>query len=391
MARAAQLAVRTPRRLTTRFWMRSLGWELAIAAAVLFALTSTRNGYLIAGVVAGVALLVGIPVKGRSLIGWADTALGYLRRRGEQIDEPADMPVDLVPLAQWVPGLTVNQTRSAQGAEVGVVTDGRSWTGVLALNSDDVLVADSGEKIDLDALSGLTRQDDIVFAGLQVVTYTVPAPVGVLFPDGSPAPSAYTEVSGADMPPAVRMTWLCVRLDPRLCLEAVARRGASTDGIYATLRFGMHRVQAALKRQGIVTRALTPLEIYDVLSLTSGSTPDHGEHRSSEEWTTWQCDGLSHTGRHVRSWGSTKSLGYQALLQALNNAPVLFAVTSFTLDAASRATGAVRLAAPTAEQATAAADVLAAALPTSVKLSFAGGAQVPAMLATVPLGKQVER
>ena len=72
MARAAQLAVRTPRRLTTRFWMRSLGWELAIAAAVLFALTSTRNGYLIAGVVAGVALLVGIPVKGRSLIGWAE-------------------------------------------------------------------------------------------------------------------------------------------------------------------------------------------------------------------------------------------------------------------------------------------------------------------------------
>ena len=169
--------------------------------------------------------------------------------------------VPVIPIAQWGPGLTVNQTRSAQGAEVGVVTDGRSWTGVLALNSDDVLVADSGEKIDLEALSGLTRQDDIVFAGLQVVTYTVPAPVSVLFPQGSPAPRAYAEISGSEGPPAVRMTWLCVRLDPRLCLEAVARRGASTDGIYATLRFGMHRVQAALKRQGIVTRALTPLEI----------------------------------------------------------------------------------------------------------------------------------
>lgn len=391
MARAAQLAVRTPRRLTTRFWVRSLGWEIAIAAAVLFALIGNQRGYLVAGLIAGLALIVGIPIKGRSLIGWVTNVVGYLRRRSEHVQEPADMPIDLVPLAQWVPGLTVNQTRSAQGAEVGVVTDGRSWTGVLALNSDDVLVADSGEKIDLDALSGLTRQDDIIFAGLQVVTYTVPAPVQVLFPDGSPAPGAYVEVSGADMPPAVRMTWLCVRLDPRLCLEAVARRGASTDGIYATLRFGMHRVQAALKRQGIVTRTLTPLEIYDVLSLTSGSTPDHGEERSSENWTTWQCDGLSHAGRHVRSWGPNKSIGYQSLLQALNNAPVLFAVTSFTLDAASKATGAVRLAAPTAEQASAAVEALAEALPTSIKLSFAGGAQVPAMLATVPLGKQVER
>ncbi|MGA4670506.1 type VII secretion protein EccE [Propionibacteriaceae bacterium Y1923] len=391
MARAAQLAVRTPRRLTGRFWVRSLGWEIVIIAVVLFALTGTMRGYIIAGVIAGVALLVGVPVKGRSLIGWAANLAGYLKRGREQVSEPADMPVDLVPLAQWVPGLTVNQTRSAQGAEVGVVTDGRSWTGVLALNSDDVLVADSGEKIDLDALSGLTRQDDIVFAGLQVVTYTVPAPVQVLFPVGSPAPGAYSEVSGGDAPPAVRMTWLCVRLDPRLCLEAVARRGASTDGIYATLRFGMHRVQAALKRQGIVTRTLTPLEIYDVLSLTSGSTPDHGAERSSEGWSTWQCDGLTHTGRHVRSWGKNRSIGYQSLLQALNHAPVLFAVTSFTLDAASRATGAVRLAAPTAELAQAAVNNLAEALPSSVKLSFGGGAQVPTMLATVPLGKQVER
>lgn len=390
MARAAQLAVRTPRRLTPRFWIRSMGWELAIIGVVLFALTGTTRGFVVAGVIAVLALVAGVPVKGRSLVGWAWTGIGFLNRRAGHVPDPPDMPVDLVPLAQWVPGLSVNQTRSAQGAEVGVVTDGNSWTGVLALNSDDVLVADSGEKIDLDALSGLTRQDDIVFAGLQVVTYTVPAPARVLLPEGSPAPRSYAEVAGPDGPPAVRMTWLCVRLDPRLCLEAVARRGASTDGIYATLRFGMHRVQAALKRQGIVTRALNPLEIYDVLSLTSGSTPDHGEQRSREGWTTWQCDGLFHSGRHVRSWGANKSIGYQSLLEALNAAPVLFAVTSFTWDAGSNATGAVRLVAPTAELVTTAAEQLATELPSSVRLSFAAGSQVPTLLATVPLGKQVE-
>ncbi|MGA4506879.1 type VII secretion protein EccE [Propionibacteriaceae bacterium G1746] len=390
MARAAQLAVRTPSRFSVEFWLRCLGWEVAILAAVLLVLTGEMRGYIAAGVVMFVALLLGLPVRGRSALGWAAKLVGYLRRQRRPADEPTDIPVDLVPLAQWAPGLTVHQTRSAQGAEVGVVTDGRSWTGVLALNSDDVLVADSGQKIDLDALSGLTRQDDIVFAGLQVVTYTVPAPVTALLPEGSPAAAAYREVAGADGPPAVRMTWLCVRLDPRLCLEAVARRGASSDGIYATLRFGMHRVQAALKRQGIVTRALTPLEIYDVLTLTTGSTPDHTEPRSKEGWTTWECDGLTHTGRHVRSWGSNRSLGYQSLLGALTSANVLFAVTSFTLDAASNATGAVRLVAPNAGMAKAASEQLTDALPGSVKLSFAGGAQVPTMLATVPLGKQVD-
>lgn len=391
MARVSNVAIRTPQRASRQFWARTFGWELALLAAVLVALIGGTRAYLIAGGIVVLTLLLGVPIKGRSLLDWAQVGLTFLRRRRRQIDNPADMPVDLVPLAQWVPGLSVNQTRSAQGNEVGVVTDGRSWTGVLALSSDDVLVADSGHKIDLDALSGLTRQDDIVFAGLQMVTYTVPAPVTPLLPQGSPAGLAYAEVAGADAPPAVRMTWLCVRLDPRLCLEAVARRGASTDGIYATLRFGMHRVQAALKRQGIVTRALTPLEIYDVLSLTSGSTPDHDEERSSEGWRTWNCDGLAHSGRHVRSWGSNRSIGYQSLLQVLNTAPVLFAVTSFTLDAASRATGAVRLVAPTAEMAVAAGAHVAAALPRSVRLSYAGGAQVPTVLATVPLGRQARR
>lgn len=391
MARASQVAVRAPQRSSSRAWARSFGWELALLLVVLLVLVGSRNAYIAAGVVTALALLLGLPIRGRSLVDWGGVALRYLRRRAAREPEPADLPTDLVPLAQWVPGLSVHQTRSAQGAEVGVVTDGRSWTGILALKTDDLVVADAGAKIDLDALSGLTRQDDIVFAGLQMVTYTVPAPAAALLPEASPAPAAYAEVAGPDAPPAVRMTWLCVRLDPRLCLEAVARRGASTDGIYATLRFGMHRVQAALKRQGIVTRVLTPLEIYDVLSLTSGSTPDHGDDRSREDWREWRCDGLVHSGRQVRSWGPNRSLGYQSLLTALNTAPVLFAVTSFTLDAASRATGAVRLVAPSSDQVQQAASVVGEALPRSVRLSFASGAQVPIMLATVPLGRQGDR
>ncbi|WP_203567895.1 type VII secretion protein EccE [Aestuariimicrobium ganziense] len=391
MPRPAPTTHRAPRRRgTLRGLTTALAWEFALVVIALVALLWRPTGLYLAGGLLVLLLVVGLPVvRGRSLLSLLASRWRFVRRRRARVTDPGDMPVDLVPLAQWVPGLQVNQTRSAQGHDVGVVTDGESWTAILALATDDALLSDSGERVDLDALKGLTRQDDIVFAGLQLVTYTVPAPVQALLRPDSVAAKAYLELSGGDVPPAVRRTWICVRLDPRLCLEAVARRGASNDGIYATLRFGLHRVQAALKRQGIITRALSPMEIYEVLSFTTGSTPDHAADRSSESWTTWSCDGLVHSGRQVRSWGDNTSLGYQSLLQTLDRTPVLFAVSSYTVDADSRVTGGVRLVTPTTAAAQQAQQHLSAALDRSVKLAAPGGAQVPAVLATVPLGRPV--
>jgi type VII secretion protein EccE len=270
-----------------------------------------------------------------------------------------------------------------------LIADGQAWTAVLALASDDELLADKGEAIDLDALSGVTRQDDIIFAGVQIVTYTVPAPTTVLLGENSSAAAAYREITSEAPPPTMRRTWLCLRLDPRLCLEAVARRGSSNEGVYATLRFGLHRVQTVLKRQGIVTRALAPMELYEVLSLVAGSGPENGEHRSVEDWTTWTCDGLVHTGRMIRRWGTNASIGYQLVQDAIADAPVLFAVTSYTFTPHTRATGGLRLVTVDAAGAQAAMDHTVNRLGTSVRLDSPAGAQVPTMLATVPLGRGV--
>ncbi|MGJ6980552.1 type VII secretion protein EccE [Aestuariimicrobium soli] len=365
----------------------AMRWELALLVPVVVALVGrTQTWLIVAGALALVIVAVGIPWTGRSLIGSVVNRLRFRQRRARRVEHP-DLPIDLVPLAQWLPGLQVNQTRSASGAEVGVVTDGESWTAILSLTSDDLLMADAGEKIDLEALSGLTRQDDIVFAGLQLVTYTVPAPVTALLRPGSVAAQAYLEIAETP-PPAVRRTWLSVRLDPRLCLEAVARRGASNDGIHGTLRFGLHRVQAALKRQGLTTRVLTPMEIYEVLSFTTGSTPDHGSERSTESWTTWECDGLVHLGARVRGGGNA-SMAYQSLISALDRAPVLFAVTSYTIDDRNQSSGAVRLVAPNRELADRAHEHLRRSLPKQVTLSGRGGLQVPTVIGTVPLGRAV--
>jgi len=385
MARSDQDTVLPPRPAAPRLAMT---WAIMIEIAVLgVILLILARSYVWAVVLAVVVAGLAVPVKGHSAIGWIRRWIGFARR-SPATKIPAELPSDLVPLAEWMPGLTVAQT-SGRGGELGLIADGQAWTAVLALVSDDELLADKGEAIDLDALSGLTRQDDIIFAGVQVVTYTVPAPTTVLLGADSTAAAAYREITAEAPPPTMRRTWLCLRLDPRLCLEAVARRGASNDGVYATLRFGLHRVQTVLKRQGIVTRALGPMELYEVLSLVAGSGPEGGERRTIEDWSTWTCDGLVHTGRMIRRWGANASVGYQLLQDAIADAPVLFAVTSYTFTPHARSTGGLRLVTIDAPGALAAMQHTVARLGTSVRLDSPAGDQVPTMLATVPLGRGV--
>ncbi len=376
-----------------RSWTRLLGtavtWESIAAVVVLGVLVRHPGGYAIASLVLIAAVALGIPFGRITGVQRIARRLHFGRRARNKGANPA-LPVDMVPLGEWVPGLTVSQTRSARGDDVGVITDGSSWTALLGISSDNNLFADRDDSIELAALRGLTVQDDIVFAALQVITYTVPAPATVMLSGNSAAAASYTQILHEPVPPAVRRTWIGVRLDPRLCLEAVASRGASNDGIYATLRFGLHRVQSALKRQGITTHELTALEIYDVLALTAGASPDFGEVRSTESWTHWDCDGFAHCGRQITGWGSDPSAGYQAVLNALGSARVIFGVASYTLDRTDHATGGVRVVSPTAGAATAAMGAIQAELSSRVGFGPAGGDQVPAMLATVPLGREVE-
>lgn len=389
MARTDQVVAQAPRRpWLLRHITGAVAIECVLLLVVLAVLWGNPIGWAVAGVLAIIALVLALPMNGRTVWHRLRLRSDFSSRRGNAA-VPADIPFDLVPLAQWVPNLGISQTASSQGDDLGVVTDGDAWTAVLALSSDDDLMADSYSEIDLDSLDGLTRQDDVVFAGVQVVTYSVPCPTEVLLGPDSLAARAYLEIAAVVPPPTIRKTWLCVRLDPRLCLEAVARRGSGTDGIHATLRFGLHRVQTALKRQGIETRALNALEVSEVLALCSGAGPEHAEPRSGEQWAAWHCDGMVHTGCPVRTFGPSSSVGYQELLAAVSSAPVLFALTSFTLSPIHGATGALRVAAPTEAEAHAALGQVTQKLSGKVKLSPPGGMQVPTVLGTVPLGVEV--
>ena len=387
-SRSAERAVSPGRRrplILLPFTGRAVAIEIAVAALVLALLSGRIVMIVIAAVLVLLVLALVIPIAGRSLGERLRLRVGFARRRPRPVDDVA-VPSDLVPLAEWIPGLSVSQTLTGRGEEVGVITDGSAWTAVLAITSDDNLIADKGEQLDLTAMAGLTTQDDVVFAGVQVVTYTVPAPTVVLLGGETPAVQAYRQITKV-VPPTVRRTWLCVRLDPRLCLQAVERRGMGKEGIYATLRFGLHRVQSALKRQGISTQALDPLGIYEVLALTAGSGPDHGEARSDEQWQHWTCDGLHHSGHLINRWGQSPSAGYGQLLDAVAGAPVLFAVSSYTFTPGRAAGGGVRLVTPDAQSAGQAEAFVQQRLGGSVRLAPAGGTQIPTVLATIPLGR----
>ena len=337
------------------------------------------------------AILATIPVNGRTLLATMQIRQRFAHRKRAKVEEP-DHGTDLVPLAQWLPQLELTQIKDAHDGEIGVVADGTSWSGLLEVTSDNTLFTDRGAELDLASLGALTRQDDVVRLPASRCAHADRAgALGAMLPANSPAIEAYREIVGEPTPPALRRTWVALRLDPRLCLEAVGRRGSGQSGVFATLRFGLHRAQAMLKRQGMVTEPLDPIGIADVLALTAGSSPDFGEIRSVEHWDHWVCDGLVHESRAVSGFGSSPSASYQRLLDEVGRAPVMMALTSVTVSPGEAPRGAVRLVTSGAEQAAEADDFIARALSGVVRFGPRGGVQVPGMLATIPLGRQVDQ
>lgn len=367
---------------------RALAVEIVAVAVILLALRGGILGWTLAAVVLITALVLGVPVHGMTTLERLARRRRF-RARASSRRRGTDLPATLVPLGRWVPDLAVRQTRSTRGDDVGVLTDGESWTALLGLVSDEVLLSDQSREIDLAALRGLTVQDDITFATLQVIDLVIPAPSRVMLPAGSPALESYTQIlGGTQLPAAVRRTWIGVRLDPRLCLEAIGVRGAGDEGIYATLRFGLHRVQSALKRQGIITRELTAHQINDVLAMTAGTSGDDGYASSEEHWDHWSCEGFEHAGHTVDGWGPRPQEAHEHLLTELGSLPIIMGISSYTLDSRDRARGAVRVMAARSVDAVAALNDLSSRC-SQIDFAVLGGDQVPVLLGTLPMAREV--
>ncbi|MFD0328772.1 type VII secretion protein EccE [Streptacidiphilus monticola] len=113
--------------------------------------------------------------------------------------------------------------------------------------------------------------DDIVLDSVQVLQFSQTAPAPHL-PEQALAARAYRELPHGTSTPALRMTWVAVRLDPELCRPAVTARGGGEIGARKALQRAVDQLAARLGGAGL--RA-TVLDAAGVTSAIGTATLPH--------------------------------------------------------------------------------------------------------------------
>ncbi|MEP6697078.1 MAG: type VII secretion protein EccE [Pseudonocardiales bacterium] len=240
----------------------------------------------------------------------------------------------LAALHELHPQLHITEVADRSGETIGVVSDGRCYSAMLALEPARVTPGQSSEgtSLSLDIVAEALRTRDVALAGIQVLTHTVPAPTANL-PESSPCVRSYAGLSGAAVP-ARRTTWIISRLDPAASPAAVDARGGGEMGSQRALLGTMSRLTASLRFAGIDVRPVGGHEALDVLSLTAGATSRAvapGAPRTTEHWTSCTIDETVQACFWVRSWPTAVRPGERGLLVRLGDVRGRFNVVSLTM------------------------------------------------------------
>ncbi|MGK5530046.1 type VII secretion protein EccE [Streptomyces sp. URMC 129] len=361
------------------------------------------------------ALLVLVLVawrQGEPLPVWIGSALALRRRRREAAAPlpPGDDPLFSL-AAECRPGLR-SYAFAARGGrdgrerrEVGMAGDGGTLTAVLRVEAAPAPLqpGHAVRPLPLALLHDALETDGIRLESVQSVQYTQPAPAPVL-PDRSVAGTSYAllQEQGAAAP-ALRLTWVALRLDPELCPRAVAERGGGLVGAQRCLTRAADQLASRLTGAGFTATVLTQAELLSAVAACTSSDPaattligrSEGPRprRTAEGPREWRCDDRWHTTFRVARWpvlgpGATPLPGLVALLTSL---PAF--ATTFALTLRRRGRGAVELsghvritARGEGEVRAAGAQLLRAARAARVGLARMDRQQLPGVQATLPLG-----
>jgi type VII secretion protein EccE len=102
--------------------------------------------------------------------------------------------------------------------------------------------------------------DGIQLESAQIVLHTQPAPA-LHLPQQSVAVSNYAPLQAQTGSPAVRITWIALKLDPELCPEAVAARGGGTVGAQKCVARAAQHLASRLTGAGFRASVLTEEEL----------------------------------------------------------------------------------------------------------------------------------
>lgn len=378
-----------------------------IAAAVLLVAWVVDTLLVVpAAAVAAVLVLVAVVRRRRrSLPEWLATARGLRQRtrRAAAARVPAGTDPGLAPVLECEPALRTYSFTGRSRRDVGMIGDGTFLTAVLRVEAADAGLRPAGGErpLPLELLREAMDVDGIRLESAQVVQHTQPAPAPHL-PQQAAAMRNYGPLQAQSGAPALRVTWVALKLDPELCPEAVAARGGGLGGAQRSLSRAADQLASRLIGAGFRAEVLSEAELIaavaaaacaNPIAAASGGSSGGPARRTVETSRTWRCDDRRHTTYWVGRW---PQLGASAtplarLVSLLTAVPVLATTFSLTLGRGGSQevvlSGHVRITGRSDDELVGARRVLErTAREAKAGLVRLDREQVPGVLATLPLG-----
>ncbi|MBT2403527.1 MULTISPECIES: type VII secretion protein EccE [unclassified Streptomyces] len=380
---------------------------LQVAAAALLVAWVIEPMLLIpAGVLALVLVVLAVVRRHqRSLPDWIGSvlALRARRRRAASFTLPAGTEPGLAPLVEADPALRTRTFSDRERRPVGMIGDGTFLTAVVQVDMDATALRPdrSARPLPLAVVRDVLEVDGIRLESAQLVQHTQPAPAPHL-PAQSMATRNYAPLQARTGTPAVRLTWIALKLDPELCPDAVAARGGGLAGAQRCVVRAADQLASRLAGAGFRASVLTEQELTAALATSSCANPmaitQAGRsastgRRTEETARAWRCDDRRHTTYWISRWPQLGGAGaalpqFVALLTSL---PALATTFSLTMSPAERhgvtLTGHVRVSGRSDEELVAARRELErTARGVKTGLVRLDREQVPGLLASLPLG-----
>ncbi|MER8237078.1 type VII secretion protein EccE [Streptomyces sp. NPDC094049] len=384
---------------------------IEVAAALLLVAWVVEPVLLVpAGAVAVVLVLLAVVRRHRrSLPEWLGTFLA-LRARGRRASSftvPEGTEPGFAPVVECDPALRTYAYSDRDRRPVGMVGDGTFLTAVLRVESDGTALRPdrAARPLPVGLVRDVLSVDGVRLESAQIVQHTQPAPAPHL-PEQSMAARNYGPLQALTGSPAVRITWIALKLDPELCPEAVAARGGGLPGAQKCVVRAADQLASRLAGAGFTASVLTEQELTSALATSTCASPmaiaqaGRGRartRRTQETARTWRVDDRRHTTYWVGRWpqlggrGGGAGASMPQLVALLTSLPALATTFSLTLSGGDRqevtVTGHVRITGRSDEElVTARHELERAARGVRTGLVRLDREQVPGMLATLPLG-----
>ncbi|MEV4332546.1 type VII secretion protein EccE [Streptomyces sp. NPDC049597] len=295
-------------------------------------------------VVAGaLVLLAVIRRRGHALQDWLSTAQALRARSRNTAPAAPDTDASLAPIAESVPGLRPSPYVDRKRRTIGMLGDGSFLTAVVRVEASGSALrpAFGARALPLSLLGDALAVDDIRAESVQLVQQVRAAPAPHL-PQQSVARLSYAPLQEKTGAPALRMTWVAVKLDPELCPEAVAARGGGFEGAQRCLVRVADHVASRITGAGFQAVVLDQEELNSTMATAACASPRAAaragrpdtapQRRTSETSRVWRCDDRWHTTYAIGRWpelgrGATPLPKLVSLLTAVPAYATTFSLT----------------------------------------------------------------